>query len=289
MAPTTTGEVHLVWESKVGGRVVPLCSMYENGVWQSPEQLETRLDANAWYPTVDVLADGTPVFAWSSRSEELVTIGMWPSEIVPPEPLVGDFDSDDDVDFLDLAFFISHWLAMGCDGSAGDDSDWCFGTDLDKSGKVDFREFAALANNWSITIPRVFLEDFETGDFTKYDWRNSGEDWLIVSDVAYEGDYAAKADAVAEGDESQLRITLDVEFTQVSFYFRLDCEEGLDSLAFYVDFNERGAWTGQHDWNRQTFTIAPGRHTLAWIYEKDSYTWEESKGAWIDKIRIGPP
>jgi len=289
MAASATGQIYLTWESKIAGRVLPFRSVYENGIWQSPEQMEVRPDANAWYPTVNVLADGTPVFAWSSRSRDLVTIGMWPSEIEPPEPLVGDFDSDNDVDFLDLSFFISHWLAMGCDDSAGDESDWCFGTDLDKSGKVDFREFAKLASNWSTTVPRVFLEDFETGDFSKYDWRNSGQDWSIVSDIVYEGDYAARANAVDEGDESELRITLDVEFTQVSFYFRLNCEDGVDSLTFYVDFTERGTWTGQHEWNLQTYTIAPGRHSLKWIYEKDSYSYDESEGAWLDKIRIGPP
>jgi subtilisin family serine protease len=60
----------------------------------------------------------------------------------------GDFEPDCDVDTNDLDFFISYWLETDCNDLAGNESDWCFGTDLNKLGSVDFLDFAVLAENW---------------------------------------------------------------------------------------------------------------------------------------------
>ena len=52
-----------------------------------------------------------------------------------------------------LDFFISHWLDSPCSGTAGDYSDWCYGTDIDKDGIVNFEDFAKIAENWLGTVP----------------------------------------------------------------------------------------------------------------------------------------
>ena len=62
--------------------------------------------------------------------------------------LPGDFNADGGVDLKDLNFFASFWLQLNCDVLAGDESDWCFGTDLDMNGGVDLRDFAILAWYW---------------------------------------------------------------------------------------------------------------------------------------------
>ena len=51
-------------------------------------------------------------------------------------------------DMVDLELFVSHWLDTDCSDSAGDESDWCFGTDLDKSTVVDFSDYARLTVYW---------------------------------------------------------------------------------------------------------------------------------------------
>ncbi|MCK4886670.1 MAG: C10 family peptidase, partial [Planctomycetes bacterium] len=51
-------------------------------------------------------------------------------------------------DMVDLELFVSHWLDTDCSDSAGDESDWCFGTDLDKSTVVDFSDYATLSLYW---------------------------------------------------------------------------------------------------------------------------------------------
>ncbi|MGA2915507.1 MAG: DNRLRE domain-containing protein [Sedimentisphaerales bacterium] len=54
----------------------------------------------------------------------------------------GDFEPDGDVDWIDLAKFVSHWLDNCM--SPG----WCEGTDIDHTGTVDFVDFSVLADNW---------------------------------------------------------------------------------------------------------------------------------------------
>jgi len=43
-------------------------------------------------------------------------------------------------------------------------------------GEVDGKDYALFAGNWSgELIATVVDEDFETGDFSKYDWQHSGD------------------------------------------------------------------------------------------------------------------
>jgi hypothetical protein len=69
---------------------------------------------------------------------------------IPEEPYIfesklnrADFDSDGDVDYVDLDSFVLHWLAEDCNYPS-----WCEGTDLDYSGRVNFVDFALFAQNW---------------------------------------------------------------------------------------------------------------------------------------------
>lgn len=59
--------------------------------------------------------------------------------------LTGDYNFDSQVDIIDFGYFASHWLDSDCSGDAGDATSWCFGTDLDKNGDVNFIDFDQLA------------------------------------------------------------------------------------------------------------------------------------------------
>ena len=68
------GVVYLVWERKVGSQVVPVWNKYENGAWHTAQELSVRTEADAWYPTADLLPDGRLAIVWSSRSPDRVTV-----------------------------------------------------------------------------------------------------------------------------------------------------------------------------------------------------------------------
>jgi hypothetical protein len=51
-------------------------------------------------------------------------------------------------DIDDLKFFTPHWLQADCNDIAGDETNWCYGTDLNRDNRVDFEDFADLASRW---------------------------------------------------------------------------------------------------------------------------------------------
>ena len=121
----------------------------------------------------------------------------------------------------------------------------CPSADLTGDCHVSFNDFAVMAAQWPTTdynnvvamtsqwIRTMEIEDFETGDFSKYDWQHSGEaSWLIVSDTIIEGSYGAKSGAITHDQTSTLEITLDTRYEMISFYRKVSSESYYDSLRF---------------------------------------------------------
>lgn len=142
------------------------------------------------------------------------------------------------------------------------------------------------------------IEDFETGDFSKYQWQNNSNiPWLIVSDAVYEGNYAAKSGNVpSSGGESQLIIVLDVQNNdEISFYRKVSCEAPSswwgqltywDYLSFSIDNQEKAKWAGEVNWSLVSYPVSSGNHTFKWLYKKDNYLDQGSDCAWIDYIKL---
>ena len=133
-------------------------------------------------------------------------------------------------------------------------------------------------------------EDFETGDFSKYDWHFEGNgSWEIVSNNTYEGLYCAHTTPM--DDLCQAVMYLDHEFTcdnEISFCVKTSTETGYDFLVFYVDGVRYGRWAGETDWTLVRFMISQGTHRLTWSYEKDGGTVGGSDCVWVDNI-VFPP
>lgn len=58
----------------------------------------------------------------------------------------GDFNADDEVDYLDLALFVEHWLDSANDVNTTYDA--MYEEPNNWSGSIDFRDFSAFARNW---------------------------------------------------------------------------------------------------------------------------------------------
>jgi len=58
-------------------------------------------------------------------------------------PIVGDFNSNGEVDWLDLSLLVEHWLT-DCNTA----NEWCEDTDIDYSSSVDFLDFTFFSENW---------------------------------------------------------------------------------------------------------------------------------------------
>ncbi len=92
--------------------------------------------SGAWYPTVEYMPDGKIVAAWSSRSDDRVTIA---TETIA---YAGDFDFDGDIDVDDLETLTAQWLQPPTEPSA-DIAPYKAGDDF-----VNMLDFAFLARNW---------------------------------------------------------------------------------------------------------------------------------------------
>ena len=135
----------------------------------------------------------------------------------------------------------------------------------------------------------VLMEDFETHDFSKFDWAFNSVPWTITNAVVYEGTCAARSGNITHDQKTQLQITLDVlSGDTLYFYKKVSSEESYDFLVFYLDNQPLNEWSGEIDWSPEKFYIPTGQHTLVWSYEKDYAVSNGMDAAFIDDV-IFPP
>ncbi|MBC8526418.1 MAG: hypothetical protein H8D22_06050, partial [Candidatus Cloacimonetes bacterium] len=135
----------------------------------------------------------------------------------------------------------------------------------------------------------LVCEDFETGDFSSYEWEFGGNaDWIVTSSGPYEGTYCSKSGSISDNQSSELLVDLNVFAGTISFYRKVSSESGYDFLRFIIDGNQQGQWAGEVSWSEVSFPVSSGMHTFKWSYEKDIYVSSGSDCAWIDYI-IFPP
>lgn len=134
------------------------------------------------------------------------------------------------------------------------------------------------------------VEDFETGNFSAYNWIMGGNlPWSIVSSGQYEGGFAAASGAIGNSQNSTMSVSQQVTTTgNISFYYKVSSEPNWDWLRFYIDGVEKGAWSGNVPWAQATYAVTPGNRTFLWKYEKDGSQIGGSDKAWVDFI-IFPP
>ena len=141
--------------------------------------------------------------------------------------------------------------------------------------------------SWDEIVPEEVFVDFETGDFSQADFNiDQTFPWIITED-AYDGDYAIKSTCEnVHNGVSAIEITVDVPFdATMSFYHKVDCEYYFDNARFFIDGVERDLVTGNVDWTYREFKVGKGVHTYRWTYRKDAGDYGSSTDAYfIDNI-----
>ena len=151
-------------------------------------------------------------------------------------------------------------------------------------------DFTAGSGNLSVEeqyyqLIGVNVEDFETGDFTKYNWDQGDHPWMITSESTFEGDYSARSGVIADGETSQFSITMEVLASDsISFYSKVSCEDTFDKLSFSVNQQEKDAWSGELPWEHHSYMVEAGMNTFKWSYTKDFHEIAGSDCAWVDYI-----
>lgn len=137
----------------------------------------------------------------------------------------------------------------------------------------------------------LIFEDFETGDFSKFDWEHSGDEpWFVSNLYAYEGYFHSKTGDIGNSEKTELSLTLEIMTADsVSFMRKVSSELNYDKLKFFIDGSTKGEWSGTTEgWKREAYFVSPGWHTFKWQYKKDGGGTAGGDCAWIDYI-IMPP
>lgn len=171
---------------------------------------------------------------------------------------------------------------LACDASTP------IGTVID----LNFNAFSGaydVAEAYAVTAGLI-LEDFETNDFSAFDWTFGGNaDWQTVDDVVYEGTYSAQSGDIGDNQTSELIIDYDVMTTDsISFYRKVSSENNYDKLFFFIDGTQMGEWSGTENWQRVAYEVTGGLHQFKWVYDKDFTVSSGDDCAWIDYI-VFPP
>lgn len=129
-------------------------------------------------------------------------------------------------------------------------------------------------------------ENYETNDFNKFLWGNSGDlPWVITDFEPYEGTLCAKSGAITHNQISRLALKLNVlAGGDLSFALRTSTDDGYDFLRFYDNGVKLGEWTGNQTWKEDKFPLSVGEHQLVWTYEKDEIVNEGLDAVFVDDI-----
>ena len=129
-------------------------------------------------------------------------------------------------------------------------------------------------------------EDFETGDFSKFNWQDWGDAYWFVTDTeSHTGTYSAQCGEI--GKDQMTSIIIDINNTTdgtLSFYYKTMTKERKDYLIIYIDGKCQGYWSGDNDWTLFTYDLNAGVHRLEWRYDTSSSGATDGNVCWVDDI-----
>ena len=138
-------------------------------------------------------------------------------------------------------------------------------------------------------LPDAIIEDFETGDFSMFEWQVSANyPWSITTNNPYEGQYCMKSGGAGVANVvSDMIITMEIPGDgDMSFFGKISSENNWDYGYFYIDGQQMGAYTGAGNWAERTFPITAGEHTFRWSYQKDGSVNSNDDCFYVDYINF---
>ncbi|MCP4607957.1 MAG: hypothetical protein GY845_04505 [Planctomycetes bacterium] len=136
---------------------------------------------------------------------------------------------------------------------------------------------------WSFTVSVV--EDFETGNFSKYSWSSFGDqNWDTTRSERHSGFFSAGSGSIEDFESTTLQVSIDCVSGDITFYCKVSSESHHDNLKFKIDGVEKGFWSGEEDWFQVSIPVDEGTRTFEWTYSKDGSDTEGDDAVWIDDV-----
>jgi len=70
----------------------------------------------------------------------------------------------------------------------------------------------------------------------------------------------------------------------ITFYWKVSSEQNFDYLRFSDNGIQKYSISGNVDWQKKTYNVPGGVHTLKWSYEKDWCWFNNMDCGWVDLI-----
>lgn len=133
-------------------------------------------------------------------------------------------------------------------------------------------------------------EDFDGGQLPAgFYGEGTQAAWHIDSTTMAIGSHSIRSGQISHYDSSSVNLPVNVPHsTNVSFSYKVSSESNYDWLYFYIDDEQMGRWSGDHDWTQVSYNLSAGEHTLTWRYIKDKSVNTGSDCAWLDAICFPP-
>ncbi|MEZ5083178.1 MAG: hypothetical protein R2750_06990 [Bacteroidales bacterium] len=158
---------------------------------------------------------------------------------------------------------------------------------------------AICLTGWNVSVfsqtlysgsKEVSVEDFETGDFSAYDWQFGGvSNWTITDVNPYEGTYSARSGIITHNQATSISVEWNVYVEDtLSFWYKVSSESNYDYLTFYIDGGLIEEWSGSIPWTEYITVVPVGTHTFTWEYNKDGSLNSGEDAAWVDYITFPP-
>ena len=140
---------------------------------------------------------------------------------------------------------------------------------------------------WQFTTDGEPDEDFETGDFTLFDWTFTGDaEWIITEDQVRNGSFAAKSGAIDDGQQSTILLAGNCSgFGKISFWQKTSSQAS-DKLEFYMNGTLMDSWSGDGQWKEYSYNTGPGPYTFEWRYTKNENGQSYDDCAYIDFLYL---
>ena len=138
----------------------------------------------------------------------------------------------------------------------------------------------------SVYDPATYkVEDFETGNFTKYPWEFGSDDWFISDLEPRDGNYCIQSSDISNNQTAEIIIRMNYEADgKIIFWQKVSSQENSDYFKFLIDRNEMEKISGITTWRESSFSVSAGVHTFRWRYIKDNSGGSIDDCVWLDKI-----
>ena len=134
--------------------------------------------------------------------------------------------------------------------------------------------------------------DFETGDFSQFDFNNSVSNypWIVTNSGAYEGTYCMKStNSGVASTTSAIEATVNYAADGTVSFMANCMGEGTatawDKCIFKIDGVSKFEY-GAHvsGWNEYSYPVTAGQHVFRWEYTKDSSVNPSGDAMFVDNI-----